>query len=180
MQYENIEGWFDSRDVALYEEMVLSAKDEAFFVEIGCFKGRSTVAMCELIQKYNKQINFFAVDHFKGSWEHQDDPTLKDLFKTFLKNTKEYNSYFMIIPQPSELAANIFDNNSLDFVYIDASHDYESVKQDLNLWYPKLKACGIIGGHDYEWGGVKQAVDEFANKNDKQIKRYGYASWKLI
>lgn len=180
MQYEKIEGWFDNNDVALYEEMVSSAKDGAFFVEIGCFKGRSTVAMCELIEKHNKKISFFAIDHFKGSWEHQNDPTVKDLFKIFLENTKRHNERFMIIPQPSEQAAHIFENNSLDFVYIDASHDYESVKQDLQAWYPKLKIGGTIGGHDYEWGGVKQAVDEFANENGKQIKRYGYASWKLI
>lgn len=179
MKYESIEGWFDYNDVSLYEEMVLSAKDGAFFVEIGCFKGRSTVAMCELIKKYSKKIRFFAIDHFKGSWEHQSDPTIKDLYKIFLENTKQHYEHFMIIPQPSELAVDIFDNNSLDFVYIDASHDYESVKQDLNLWHPKIKTGGTIGGHDYGWESVKQAVDEFAFANNLQIKKYG-ASWKLV
>lgn len=180
MQYENIEGWFDSNDVKLYEEMVSSAKDGAVFVEIGCFKGRSTVAMCELIQKYNKQINFFAVDHFKGSWEHQDDPTLKDLFKIFLQNTIDYNKSLNIIPQPSEMAAENFKDGSIDFVYIDASHDYESVKKDLNVWFPKLKYDGVMGGHDYGWESVKQAVDEFANKNNLQAIAHGYTNWKLI
>ncbi len=179
MQYEQVEGWFDKNDVSLYEEMVSLAQDNAYFIEIGCFKGRSTVAMCELIEKYNKKINFFAVDHFKGSWEHQNDPTLKNLFKIFLENTKQHHERFMIIPQPSEQAANIFDNNSLDFVYIDASHDYESVKQDLQLWYPKLKTNGIMAGHDYGWEGVKQAVDEFAKEKNLNIKKY-VTSWKLL
>lgn len=179
MKYESIEGWFDYNDVSLYEEMVSLSKDGSVFVEIGCFKGRSTVAMCELIKKHNKKIKFVAVDHFKGSWEHQDDPTIKNLFNIFLENTKEYHGYFHIMPQPSEHSAGFFEDKTIDFVYIDASHDYESVKQDLNLWHPKIKTGGTIGGHDYGWESVKQAVDEFAFANNLQIKKYG-VSWKLV
>lgn len=57
---------------------------------------------------------------------------------------------------------------SLDFVYIDARHDYESVKEDLETWFPKVRPGGIFAGHDYADGpfpqgefGVKRAVDEF-------------------
>lgn len=57
---------------------------------------------------------------------------------------------------------------SLDFVYIDARHDYASVLEDLGAWFPKVRPGGILGGHDYATGhfrqgdfGVKQAVDEF-------------------
>jgi hypothetical protein len=66
-----------------------------------------------------------------------------------------------------DAAARIPDR-SLDFVYIDARHDYESVKEDVRAWYPKVKSGGIIAGHDYVDGllpqgdfGVKSAVDEF-------------------
>jgi hypothetical protein len=57
---------------------------------------------------------------------------------------------------------------SADFVYIDARHDYESVREDLALWHPKVRPGGVLGGHDYIDGeiaagsfGVKSAVDEF-------------------
>ena len=57
---------------------------------------------------------------------------------------------------------------SLDFVYIDARHDYESVMEDLNAWHPKVRPGGVLAGHDYIDGhfsagifGVKRAVDEF-------------------
>lgn len=178
MQYENIEGWFYPEDVKLYEEMVLLAKDNSIFIEIGCFKGRSTVAMCELIEKYNKQINFFAIDHFKGSYEHQNDPDIKDLFKIFLENICNYT--LGIMPYESKKAVQFFQNNTIDFIYIDASHNYGSVKKDLNLWYPKLRESGIIAGHDYGWQSVKQAVDEFALENSLKVKTYGATSWKLI
>jgi hypothetical protein len=65
-------------------------------------------------------------------------------------------------------AAERVPDGSLDFVYVDARHDYESVLEDLHAWYSKLKPGGIFAGHDYANGhfaqgdfGVKAAVDEF-------------------
>jgi hypothetical protein len=57
---------------------------------------------------------------------------------------------------------------AVDFVYIDARHDYESVLEDLHAWFPKVRSGGILSGHDYVTGrfpqgefGVRRAVDEF-------------------
>ena len=65
-------------------------------------------------------------------------------------------------------AADLIDDASLDFVYIDGRHDYESVLADLESWWPKLRPGGIFAGHDYLNGrlpngefGVRRAVDEF-------------------
>lgn len=67
----------------------------------------------------------------------------------------------------SEGASRIADG-TLDFVYIDARHDYQSVLDDLEAWFPKVRPGGIVAGHDYLDGvvrgtdyGVKSAVDEF-------------------
>jgi predicted O-methyltransferase YrrM len=46
-------------------------------------------------------------------------------------------------------AAAYFADESVDFVYVDARHDYTSVKQDLETWWPKVKRGGILAGHDY-------------------------------
>jgi hypothetical protein len=56
-------------------------------------------------------------------------------------------------------------NNILDFVYIDACHQYEFVFADIVSWYPKVKKGGIIGGHDYgiKWAGVTDAVRDHFN-----------------
>lgn len=68
-----------------------------------------------------------------------------------------------------------FEDESIDFVYIDALHDYESVKKDINGWYPKLKKGCIISGHDYapRWPGVIQAVDEFVKENSLELNLTG-------
>ena len=65
---------------------------------------------------------------------------------------------------------------SLDFVYIDARHDYASAMEDLEAWYPKVRPGGIVAGHDYLDGhfaagefGVKSAVDEFFGTRELRV-----------
>lgn len=72
-----------------------------------------------------------------------------------------------ILRQTSSDAAAQFANASLDFVYLDAQHHYEAVRDDIAMWLPKVRVGGVIGGHDYLDGdlpsgryGVKQAVTE--------------------
>jgi len=55
---------------------------------------------------------------------------------------------------------------SLDFIYIDGLHDFDSVIMDLVCWIPKVKKKGIISGHDYyhsEQCHVPQAVDAYTH-----------------
>jgi hypothetical protein len=65
-------------------------------------------------------------------------------------------------------AVDRIEDASLDMVYIDASHLYESVKADISAYLPKLKESGLLCGHDYvNWCnfGVVKAVDEFLQEN---------------
>jgi hypothetical protein len=73
-----------------------------------------------------------------------------------------YGVRSVIIKMASLEATRLFPEQSLDFIYIDATHDYEGVKADLAAWWPKLKPGGIMAGHDYaDDCGVPRAVNEF-------------------
>ena len=67
----------------------------------------------------------------------------------------------------SHEVCNNFEDNYFDWIYIDGNHQYEFVKKDLELYYPKIKMGGFITGDDYYGKGhwwqddVKKAVDEF-------------------
>jgi len=68
----------------------------------------------------------------------------------------------------SDEAATKVPDGSLDFVYVDARHDFDAVLEDLEAWVPKVRPGGIVAGHDYLDGdlpegrfGVKSAVDRF-------------------
>lgn len=66
-------------------------------------------------------------------------------------------------------ALSLIPDESLDFVYIDARHEYQYVKEDIEGWFKKVRVGGIVSGHDYverEGFGVIQAVSEFVNEND--------------
>jgi predicted O-methyltransferase YrrM len=85
-----------------------------------------------------------------------------------VKAVAEYNHRPIVIREDSLGALEFFEYQSLDFVFIDASHNYEDVKRDINFWRFKVKPGGIICGHDYgSWPGVKQAVDEIFPCNAK-------------
>lgn len=95
-----------------------------------------------------------------------------------------------VLRMSSQEASEMFRNHYFDFVYIDADHRYEAVRQDLMLWYSKVRPGGIIAGHDYRDGavdwesglrsyyGVKQAVDEFFNDKKLEIKTTDEPDWK--
>ena len=63
-------------------------------------------------------------------------------------------------------------------VFIDASHDYENVKKDIEAWYPKVKFGGTLAGHDWHHHVIKRAVNEFAL--EKNLKIYANSSWEIL
>ncbi|GAG06020.1 unnamed protein product, partial [marine sediment metagenome] len=63
-----------------------------------------------------------------------------------------------------------FEGRSVDFVYVDASHDYDSVKNDIYTWFTKLKQGGWMAGHDYQYD-VATAVDMiFKNRVERILQ----------
>ena len=69
-------------------------------------------------------------------------------------------------------AAKLIADCSLDFIFIDADHDYKSVKEDIDAWTPKVKYNGIIAGHDYDPTGgfdVWRVVDEYYGKGNFEV-----------
>ena len=69
--------------------------------------------------------------------------------------------FIELVPYESVKAASLFNDNFLDFVFIDASHLYQHTINDIKAWYPKLKDERKLAGHDYfSYSGVQRAVDE--------------------
>lgn len=84
-----------------------------------------------------------------------------------------------ILHLPSEEAAELIPDQSLDFIFIDGDHSYDGCFRDLTLWVPKVKIGGIVSGHDYgrpEKGQVKEAVHDFFG-DLKSIKLTDHYCW---
>jgi predicted O-methyltransferase YrrM len=164
--YENIDGWFTFPN--LYKMAVDESPDNAHFVEIGTWMGKSASYMAVEIINSKKNIKFDCIDTWQGSIEHTDREEIKEntLYDKFISNIEPIKNNINTIRMPSLEAVNLYQDNSLDFVFIDAAHDYENVIKDIRAWYPKVKKNGLFAGHDYDpsWHGVIKAVDEFANE----------------
>ena len=162
-------------------------------VEVGVWKGEFS----HFLLSHWKGKRLYSVDPWKNfsADEYIDDMNISQLeFDDIYYKVKDSLSVFVdrscIIRKVSVDAAITFENASLDFVYLDGRHDYRGVKEDIEVWYDKVKPSGIICGHDYldqtigsTVFGVKTAVDEFAKQRqlklfltDKDI----YPSWFII
>lgn len=160
--YQNIrEGAFDFQEV--YARAVRGAKDPAHFVEVGAWTGASAAFMAVEIINARKAIAFDVVD----LWE-QVDPLAADLphavtLAEFENNVAPARAGIRHVHQMASVdAAKLYADRSLDFVFIDADHSYESIMADIAAWHRKVKGGGVIGGHDFVpyYSGVIRAVRE--------------------
>jgi hypothetical protein len=165
--YRELQGWFGARE--LYRAMVKRSANKATFVEIGAWKGQSAAFMEVEIINSGKDIEFHVIDTWEGSEEHWNpespsfEPILKEqgtIFPIFKKNLSRVWHKINPIQSTSIKAVERFNDKSVDFVYIDAAHDYENVISDIKAWLPKVKDTGLIAGDDYAWDGVERAVRE--------------------
>lgn len=145
----------------IYKEMIdhfLSG----VFVEIGSWEGESAVFMAERIKESGKDIKFYTIDIFEPFYHSASKNIVHADYELFLKNIEPFMDYIISIKGDSYDTAQMFEDNSIDFLFIDGDHSYEGVKRDILTWLPKMKEEGIIAGHDYDWGfpGVVKAVDE--------------------
>lgn len=141
------EPWFGFHD--LYSDMVRESPSGGRFVEVGCWKGKSASYMAVEIINSGKKIEFFCVDTWEGSVEHEGMEDLSLLYDIFINNMKPVEPYYFPLKMKSLDAVSKFEDESLDFVFVDASHEYEDVKADILAWLPKVKPGGVLAGHDY-------------------------------
>lgn len=162
-------------------------------VEVGVQQGEFS----EWILMHWKGRTLYSVDPWREFSKdvYQDTSNLpqakqEDFYRETVDRLKPYGEHSRILRCLSEEAVAMFKDRQLDFVYIDAQHHYDAVKEDIGLWAPKIKPGGILAGHDYREGyvdgvlfGVKPAVDEFVREHRLRAvisREAGYPSWFIV
>ena len=118
------------------------------------------------------------------STDNVEQPVHEQRYAATLARLERYGARSSVWRETSAQAAERIPRATLDFVYIDARHDYASVLEDLHLWHPRLRPGGLLAGHDYVEGtfaegtfGVKRAVDEFAGEHGLRVHRTWREQW---
>jgi len=171
MYYKNIEGHFNFEKV--YDKVLSETQNGDILVEIGTYLGKSTCYMAERVKEMGLKVVYHTIDTFAPDPGMDMSRRRKraiiaeggDIYNSFLENMRKANVLGLIIVHRmrSTDAATLFADDSLSFVFIDGAHIYESVKEDIKVWYPKVKVGSLFGGHDYGNRiptGVDRAVPE--------------------
>jgi hypothetical protein len=128
---------------------ILSQVPNGKGIEVGTFKGELSK---EILNMWSGTL--YMLDVWRPLGAEYIDSSNHGNFKNgvyadAMTNIRGLEDRGVMIRCTSEVGANIFSDESLDFAYIDANHAYDFVKQDIELWWPKVKKGGWLCGHDF-------------------------------
>ena len=196
--YEDIPGWVNVAEF-IYKEMVDKAQDGDHFVEIGTFLGQSTAHMAQLIKNSKKKISFDTIDifwliphtlknykdagHPKSFYDYYNnimqewDLSIIDVIKHPMR-VLDVDKYINFITCDEKYSHKIYEDNSIQFLWIDGDHGVDVVYNHLVNFWPKLKKGGYIGGDDIHYEEVLDDVNRFTKKFNLKAK-YDYNSFLI-
>lgn len=148
----------------LLHELARRCEGSGAIVEIGSWRGRSTICLARGSREgFGAPVN--AVDPHTGSIEHREELSELNTLASFLHNIDKANVEGLVIPLvASSLDVAASFEQPVELVFVDGAHDYESVRQDIAAWMPKLVPGGTVAFHDVigEWDETWRAVRDFA------------------
>lgn len=171
--YKNIPGWSHESTQGELLKYMLSHYPTDYFLkigELGVYLGRCTALWNVELINSKRKYEYHGLDSFKGSVEHINLNIVPDLEQAQINLNPVLDKINLIEGDSLDVVSN-FDDEYFDIVYIDMSHDYESVKKDIQAWQPKVKKGGFLSGDDYHvtWPGVMKAVTEVFGGNRRII-----------
>ncbi len=170
---EEVQGWNGDHSAL---QRLTSEHGSRFVVDVGVWKGQSTITLANAMKLSGIDGCVVAVDTFLGSPEHWSClgglfsrlNGRPDLYETFLANVHAagLTDYVVPLPQTSVTAAAVLRHFGIrpEIVHVDAAHEYADVLRDVEEYWGLLAPGGFLIGDDYvqAWPGVVQAAGEFS------------------
>ncbi len=164
--WSSVDGFFNYWP--FYDVIAGRIQDGDEIAEVGVWLGRSIIYMAQRLQRQGKpNVRLYAVDTFRGEVDQSEHAATVEQCGGSIRGEFDGNvarcgvaEMIRTIEGDSAQSADLVPDKSLSFVYIDAAHDYESVKRDIMAWFPKVKPGGTMAGHDANHEPVARAVRE--------------------
>lgn len=163
-------------------------------VEVGVWKGRSTVAIVAGVEDSGRTVELVAVDTWLGSPEfwlpgagetrdlrrRRGYPTVYEVFADNMVR-RGLQDRVTPLPLPSLQAAVVLEHLGVrpHIVYVDGAHEYDAVLADCDAWWSQVADGGVLLGDDYapDWPDVVEAVDEFDGRWDGSAVEHRGRLW---
>ena len=167
-----VDGTFSEQEMIRITKIISKVPQNGVIVEIGCLYGRSSSA---IYYSKHPSVEFFTVDIFIGTsrW------TGVNQYEKLIHNMCEFDFYPKIIHGTSNMAAQHFEDKSVDLLFIDANHEEEFVTNDITNFLPKMKTGATLCGHDWGFDSVKAAVRKFFSDSEIKLEQ-GTSIWEVI
>ena len=146
-------------------------------VEIGVAQAENALS---ILQELSLE-KLFLVDPYGSYMEYGQQLSYEDCYKIAKQRLSGFRQV-TFLHETSEQAVSHIDDG-LDFVYIDGNHSYEFVKMDIQNYFPKVRAGGVIGGHDYapfNKEDVVRAVNEFVSEHGWRNFHAVFPDWWFV
>jgi hypothetical protein len=138
--------------------------------ELGSDVGNNALSVC----KYMRINHLHLVDSFERELIYIPHYLPYGECKERLASYRSAITYHI---KTTDEAVNDFAENSLDFVYVDADHSYTACLADMKNYWPKVKAGGVLAGHDFNDPRVEKAVADFCAEKTLSYKHEGMDWW---
>lgn len=152
---------------------------ECVMLEVGSWLGTgSTRVFIEELSRV-RGARLICVDTWRGSpnvSRHREIVRDYDVFSTFRHNAESMGAGDFVHPMlmPSQVAASLIRDHSLDLVFIDGDHSYACTRDDISGWLPKVRQGGILAGHDCECRPIGDLTSVIAmSRDDDHIQGCG-------
>ncbi|MGC8784082.1 MAG: class I SAM-dependent methyltransferase [Armatimonadota bacterium] len=158
---ESVEGWLTVEEGELLYRLARACTGRGAIVEVGSFKGKSTIWLAKG-SLAGAGARVVAIDPHTGSAEHRQGDRPVWTYDEFLANLRRAKVEEIVTPlvaTSAETAAHF--SQPVELLFIDGDHRYEMVRQDFDLWFPKVMEGGYLLMHDtIRWEGPRRVARE--------------------
>jgi len=161
-----IDGWLSHAEGKLLYELAKNVPMGKAIVEIGSWKGKSTIWLAKGAEAGHRN-KVFAIDPHRGSESHVSEGG-GDTYPIFLVNLSKARVKDMVVPlvMTSSEAARYWQG-SVGLLWVDGSHEYEDVKHDFLVWKQYLAFGAMVVLHDCDKPGPASVAEEYSvNSNE--------------
>jgi hypothetical protein len=191
---KDLQGWGGTHPIF---EQLIDKTQPSSIIEIGTWKGQSALHMVSLLKNKNIKCKIYCVDTWLGGSADIDEDInvnpnwlmKKDgypqIYHQFMSNVlwEEATEYIIPCPNTSDNYFPVFEKQKIkaDLIYVDGSHLFDNVYNDIKNYSNLLNDKGIIFGDDFTFArGVRKAVQKYCYENNKQYEVTEDRYWRIL